>query len=687
MKKYLFSILALVLGLSVCTQAQEDFRKTAPQPLPAPKIQLGNYVQNVLPNGLKVIVVENHKLPKVSFQIFVDAPLNLEGEFAGVGDMAGALLRNGTKTKTKAQLDEAVDFIGADIVSSANGLFGSGLTKHQDKVLAMMSDMLFNPTFPTDEFEKLKKQTMSGLAEAKEDPEAIAGNVASVVRYGKNHPYGELPTEETVNKITVEQCRKFYQTYFKPNISYLIIVGDITPTVALAKATQYFGKWVKGTVAKTPFVAPTAPKQTQVDFVNRDGSVQSVINITYPLQLKLNQPDFLATMVMNSLLGVDVTSRLYQNLREDKGYTYGAGSNISPDLEVGSFSASGSFRNAVTDSSLVEFMKEFKRMRETKASAEELNRIKAVMAGTFARRLERPQTIAGYALNTVRYGLPKDYYATYLERLSKITAEDVQAAAQKYLLPENAHIVVVGSQDDVLEKLKPFGAINYYDTYGNPVKAPVAPAANGISAEQVIDKYLQALGGKEKLAVIKDETIKMEASVQGMTLERVSLKKEGKSNESVSVGGNVVQASVFDGKKGKIEAQGQNMVMGEKEVAKAALEAMIFPELAYAKLGYKLTYKGTETINGAETHKLIIESPQGDKETAYFDAKTGFLVRTIEATEGGTATADFSDYKAVDGISAPYKVTISGLLPFPLEFKVKSIDWNKGIDDAKFKIE
>jgi zinc protease len=690
MKKYIIYCICFLLGLSLSfsLKAQEDFRKKAPAALPAPKIQLGNYVQNVLPNGLKVIVVENHRLPKVSFQLFIDAPLNLEGEFAGVGEMAGSLLSNGTKTKTKAQLDEAIDFIGANIGSSATGLFGSGLTKHQDKVLALMSDMLLNPTFPAEEFEKLKKQTLSGLASSKEDPEAIAGNVANVLRYGKNHPYGELSTEATVNKITLEQCRKYYATYFKPNISYLIVVGDITPAQALAKATQYFGKWQKGTVTKTPFIAPTAPKQTQVNFVNRDGSVQSVIDITYPIQLKPSQPDYLATIVMNTLFGGDSNSRLYLNLREDKGYTYGAYSNVSPDIEVGYFTASGSFRNAVTDSAIVEFMQEFKKMRETLVKPEELSRVKAVMAGTFAMRLERPQTIATYALNTARYGLPKDYYNTYLERLSKITPEQIQAAAQKYLLPANAHIVVVGSQDDVADKLKAFGTVNYFDTDGNPVKAPAAPAVGGISAEQVIDKYIQAIGGKEKLMAIKDESLSMEASVQGMTLEMVSLKKDpGKVKVSVTAMGNEVQSQVFDGKKGKVTQQGQSAAMDEKELKKAEGEALIFPELHYAKLGYKLSYKGTEAVNGNEAHKVIIEDPQGNKETTYFDVKTGYMVKNVEVSEAGTQTTEFADYQEQNGIFAPRKVVIAGVLPFPLEFKVKSIEWNKGLDDAKFKVE
>ncbi|MCB9082566.1 MAG: insulinase family protein, partial [Lewinellaceae bacterium] len=357
--------------------AQEDFRKTAPKPGPAPKIQLSAYEQFSLPNGLQVIVVENHKLPRVSFQVFVDVPETLEGDYAGVSSMAGQLLTTGTKTRSKAQIDEAIDFIGASLSGNAKGMFGTALSKHRDQLLELMSDVLFNATFPQEEFDKLKKQTLSGLASQKDDPNAISNNVSSVLLYGKNHPYGELTTEATVSRIGVDQCKEYVRNNFKPNIAYLIIVGDITVADAKKVANTYFGKWVKGDVKKPKLTQPQAPAATQVSFVDKTGAVQSLIDITYPIDFKPGNPENTAASVMNKILGGGSSGRLFKNIREDKGYTYGAYSSISSDELIGNFSASASVRNAVTDSSLVEFMAELNRMRNEPVTAEELAFAKA----------------------------------------------------------------------------------------------------------------------------------------------------------------------------------------------------------------------------------------------------------------------------------------------------------------------
>ncbi|MFN0034406.1 MAG: M16 family metallopeptidase, partial [Saprospiraceae bacterium] len=258
-----------------------DVRKAAPAPGSAPKIQIGKAETFKLDNGLTVIVVENHKLPTVSYQIYVDNDPAQEKEAAGYVDLMGDLLARGTKTRTKEQIDESVDFLGASLSSSANGVSGSCLSKHSDKLLEIMADVLLNPTFPQEELDKLKRQYESGLAAAKDDPDAIAGNVGSVLRYGKDHPYGEIMTEESLAKINLDQIRGHYNTYFKPNISYFVVVGDVTKAQAEKFAKQYFGKWQKGDVPKHKYAVPQAPAKTQVDFVHKPGAVQSAISITY----------------------------------------------------------------------------------------------------------------------------------------------------------------------------------------------------------------------------------------------------------------------------------------------------------------------------------------------------------------------------------------------------------------------
>lgn len=349
-----------------------DVRKSAPSAGSPPKIQIGAAETFTLDNGLTVILVENHKLPTVSYRIFVDNDPVLEKDAAGYLDLTGELLSKGSKTRTKAQIDEQVDFLGANLFSDANGVNGNCLSKHSDKLLTIMSDVLLNPVFLPEELEKAKKRAESNLASQKDDANAIAGKVASVLRYGKDHPYGEIMTDATLAKINLEQIKTYYNTYFKPNIAYLVVTGDVTKAQVEKQAKQYFGQWAKGDVPTHTYGIPRAPEKTQVDFVNKPGAVQSVINITYPIELKPGTPDVIRSRVANSILGGYFNSRLNANLREGHGWTYGSGSSLNPDKLVGSFNASASVRNAVTDSSIIEALKEMRRLGEEKVGEAEL---------------------------------------------------------------------------------------------------------------------------------------------------------------------------------------------------------------------------------------------------------------------------------------------------------------------------
>ncbi len=667
----------------------EAWRSSPPTAGPAPKIQIGKSEEFVMRNGLKVIVVENNKLPRVSYQLFVDAPDIIQGADAGYIDFAGQLLNKGTTSKSKADIDEAVDFMGASMSTSASGVFASSLSRHSENLMKILSDVVKNPTFPQAEFDKIKKQTLSGLAQNKETPEAIASNVSDVLRYGKNHPYGELVTEETVEKITLDKTKEYYQKYFKPNYSYLVVVGDTDVAKTKALVTKYLGDWAKTEkVEQYDYPVPSAPDATTVDFVNKSGAVQSIINITYPVNLKPGADDLIKASVANTILGGFFQSRLNDNLRETKAYTYGARSRLSYDKNVGYFLASASVRNEVTDSSLVEFMKELNTLRDIKAPVEEVELAKSVMAGNFARSLERPETVARFALNTARYNLPKDYYATYLEKLSKVTPEDVQEMSQKYFLTKNAHIIVVGNQDEVAEKLGGFstdGKVRYYDVYGNKVEMNKNTVPDGLTAQTVLANYIKAVGGKDKLMKVNEVYSMASASMQGMTLsmENYQMGNEKFSNK-VTMMGNVVQSVIFDGTKAKMGGmQGEKMMEGE-EVNPMKGRALIFPELHYDRLDYEVKLAGTESVDGKDAYKLIIASPYGKKSTDYFDVTTNLKVKSI-SEEGDVV---FSEYKAVDGIMFPFQMKASGAgMPMPLVMKVEKVEVNKGMDAAMFKLD
>ncbi|MCI5082772.1 MAG: insulinase family protein [Saprospiraceae bacterium] len=693
-KLFLYTFLSLFCVASLMAQ---DFRKSAPKPGKAKRIQLGQAEEFTLKNGLQVIVVENNKLPRVSFQVFVDVPVRKEGDIVGVSSMAGQLLNKGTKTRTKAQIDEAVDFIGASLSSNANGLFASSLSRHKDDLLTIMTDVLFNPVFPEAEFEKLKKQTLSGLAQQKDDPSAIASNVANVLRYGIDHPYGEIQTEENVNNISLESAKKYYNTYFKPNISYLVIVGDISVKEAKMAAEKYFGKWQRGVVAEEKFEEPEKPGSRQVSFVNRAGAVQSVINITCPIELKTGSPDVVKTTLLNNILGSGFNGRLFANLREDKGFTYGAYSSMSSDPLVGYFNASASVRNEVTDSAIVEFLYEIDRIAEEKISDEEVQLSKNFITGSFARSLERPQTIANFALSTARFDLPKDYYATYLERLNAITPADLQAVAKKYIDDEDMHILVVGNKGEVAEKLEQFdadGTITFRDAFGKVIKDEDNALPEGVSAATIVEDYINAIGGRDAMKKVEDMTIVMSTTVMGQTMQMETMTKApNKMKMTAKMSGMVMNETKFDGQKAKISQMGQNVPVDENTNKEMRQQARMFPERTYLSDGYKLELSGIETINGKKAYAVVVTTPSGSKTTEYYDMATSLKIRTVMTQSGPqgevTVTNDFSDYREVEGfgIKIPYQTTSTGMAPVPITLKTESVKINTGLEDSVFEVK
>ncbi len=684
-------------GAPIIPMPTGDVRKKAPQPGTPPKIQIGKAATKQLKNGLTVIVVENHKLPRVSFRVFVDFDPVLEKEAAGYADMAGELLSKGTKTRTKEQLDEEVDFIGATLTSDANGVSGACLSKHTDKLLELLADVLLNPAFPAEELEKAKRRAESGLAAAKNDPNAIAANVANVLRYGKDHPYGENMTEETLKKITLDQIKQYYNTYFKPNIAYLVIVGDIKQKDAFAKAEAYFGKWKRGVVPQHSYPVPQAPEKTQVAFVDKTGAVQSVINLTYPVVLPPNHPDVIPARVMNTILGGYFNSRVNANLREKHGYTYGARTSLSSDRLIAAFSATASVRNEVTDSAITQLLLELERLRNEPVPDDELQLVKNVLTGQFAQSLEQPGTVAQFALNIARYKLPADYYENYLNNLQKVTPQQVQEMARKYVRPDRAYILVVGNKDEVAERLKRFsadGQTRFYDPYGLPVEPPKQTVAADMTAEKVIQNYLQAIGGEEALARLREVESTFEFAIPNFgTMEMSVLQKDNnKIAVLTSMQGQLMSSRIYNGGKAKEDGMGGSRTLEGDELEDLKEQAYLCKEQAYLSKGYRLTLKGIENVGGKDAYAITVERPDGQKSNEFYEVETGLKIREVrtETDMSGkptTISTDFSEYRAVEGVLFPHAITLTGAFPFPLKGVLKSIKVNSNIPDSAFAVE
>jgi len=674
----------------------ESWRANVPQPGAARAIDMGEFNVFNLENGLQVIVVENHKLPRVSYSLSLKNDQINEKDKAGMVSFMGQMLEAGTKNRDKAQLDKDKDFIGANVSAFGSGMFGSSLTKHQEKLLDIMTDMLYNPAWPKAEFDKILKQNLSSIETSKTDPNSMAANVAAVVNYGKDHPYGEVETAETYNAITLQDCKNYYNTYFKPNNAYLTIVGDITPAQAKSEVEKYFSKWKTGNIPTVTHTKPKAPNGTQVEIANKDGAVQSVIRVTYPVDYEVGDPDAAAVTVMNSILGGGIFSgRLMQNLREDKAYTYGARSNIRSNKLIGNFNASASVRTEVTDSSIVEILYEMNRMSTEPVDADDLQLSKNSLAGGFARSLESPQTLARFARNIEEFNLPEDYYETYLKRLDAVTIADVQRVAAKFVTPNNANIVVVGNKDEIADKLIKFdsdGEIDYYDAFGNKMEANATPLPDGITGAVVINDYLKAIGGEAKLKAVKSieyhYTTEMMGQSFNMDMYQIAPNKFAMKfgNEQMTM-----SESKFNGTKASTSAMGQSEVSTEGPAFEAAKDqAVMFSQLNYGT-GYDLEVKGIENVDGVPCYKVAVKKG-GKTTTEFYSVKTNLLKRSVRTQEGMpgkvmTITTDFGDFNDVNGIMLPHTVTTTGVAPVPMTMKASSIKVNETLDPSIFEIK
>ena len=682
MKTKIYSIITL-LFLSLNVFAQID-RTKIPASGPAPKINIGTPEKFTLPNGLQVLVVENHKLPRVSVTLDIDNPPRAKGDKKGVESFVGGMLGTGSATISKESFDKEVDYLGANISFGSESGFASSLSKYFPRVLELMADAAFNPIFTQDEFDKQKKQSLDVIKNSENSVAAIASRVDRLLTFGKDHPYGEFTSETTLKNITLKDVKDYYSKVFKPNNAYLVVIGDVDFNTVKKQITNLFSGWKKGVIIAKTLTEVKNTETTEINFVNMSNAVQSEISIINVVDLKINNKDYFAALLANQILGGGSTGMLAKNIREDKGYTYSVGSGISASRYASRFKASASVRNMVTDSTIIELMKEINKIRYKKSTRKDLDIAKAKYIGSFVRNVEKPSTIAGYALNILQNNLSVDYYENYLANINAVTLEDVQNAAIKYFRGDKARIVITGKGIDVLTNLeKGDYIIKYFDKEGNPTEKPAMtlPIPEGMTAETVINKYITAIGGEEKVMAVKTTVTIANATIQGtplvMTMKAAA---PNKSSQEISVMGNTMQKTVFNGTSGYSSSRGQKKEMTAEEISKAKAEGGIFKDLAYAS-GELLRIEPLEGKNA-----IVLKYKDSE---VYYDMTSGLKVKEVKTAktpdgkEVKTPTV-YSDYKEVNGVKFPHAIGIkSG--PMNLDFVVQEIKVNEGVSDADFK--
>ncbi len=635
-----------------------------PKPGPAPTVNLGKSNEFKLKNGLTVIVVENHKLPRVSATLTIDNPPYALG--------------------AKKDFNKRIEFLGARVNFWEEGASASSLTKYFNEIFGYMADGAMNPNFTESEFADVKKRYIEGLKSNEKSVEAAASRVSNILVYGKNNPFSEFDTPAQIEKITLQDVKDYYNTYYKPNNAYLIVVGDISTKDVKALAEKNFDSWQTGKLNIPAFPKVEEVTKTELNAINMPNAVQSVVSVSYPVQLTKKDPDYYAALIASSILGGDFNSKLNMNLREAHGWTYGARGGVSDSRYIGRFNTNATVRNEVTDSAIVETMKEIKGMTLNKIDQQTLNDVKAKFLGNFILTLESPSTVANQALTKKTNQLSDSFYADYIKNINAVTIDDVLRVSKKYFRPDQAKINVTGKLEQIAPALEKLGySVNYYDSFGNKIDKPTSGAkTTTVSVAQITDNFFKAIGGTDKVKAVKSIAQKGKIDMMGRNGEYISKSAApNKTFVSYNIGGLIIK-QIFDGEKGFV-FQGQKFDLPAEMTDPLKKTNSLFVPLSE---GYKSAkVEGIVSENGVEYYKVVAADIS---RTDYYDVKTGLLMKSeqkMKSPQGEMiATTINKGYKTFEGILMPTEIlTEAG--PQTAKIVIESVEINKNVSDADFK--
>jgi zinc protease len=474
------SLIAL-LGISMMTtdaSSQSTLDRTKrPAGQSLPKIELPAIQKASLSNGLGVWLVEQHKLPLLSLNLVIQAgsdhdPLSKPG----IATMTAEVMDAGTASMDALQIADRLDYIGASMAIRAgvDGTFASleTLTKHLDEALSVFGDVISHPTFPDKEFERLRSQRLTGLLQQKDRAATIASLAFNHIVYGTGHPYGNDPSgsEQSVKAFTRQDLVTFYNAYYRPNNATLIVVGDAKLDELVKSLEKSLSDWKKGDVPSLSIPAAKPIDMRRVYLIDKPGAPQSEIRVGYPA-LARSTPDFFPVTVMNMILGGQFSSRINMNLRERRGLTYGARSGFAFSKQPGPFAASGGFISTSTDTAVHELLYELDKMHAEGMTPEELAFAKKGLTGGFALNFETAGQIGRALQNIVLYGLPENYYQSYLQKIDKVSLDDIKRVARSYLDTSKMAVVIVGDVKSIKAGVEGLhtGATVMCDVNGNPI--------------------------------------------------------------------------------------------------------------------------------------------------------------------------------------------------------------------------
>ena len=463
----------------------EEFRRQPPAALSPRPISLPSPQETTLPNGLEIVVVEDSRLPLVSLRLafrFGDAydPATLPG----LSDMLAGLLTEGTASRTSREIADEVARMGATLTAGASSDYttvaGSALSRFSDSMFELIADVTMRPSFPEHEVELVRQNSKESLKQQRAQPSFLATEMVSRVMFG-DHPYSVVaPTPESIDATTRDAIVEFHRNKYVPNNAVFIVVGDVSADKTIKRIEDLFSGWKRGEPLGSNFPSPPVRTSRSAYLIDRPGSAQSNIVIANS-GITRTSKDYFPLLLMHTVFGATASSRLFMNLREDKGYTYGAYSNLDARRTAGTIRSSAEVRTPVTGDSLKEFFYELNRIRAEAVSQKEIADAKSYLTGVFPIRLETQEGVVDQLVQIKMLGLPADYLSKYRERVQSVTIEEIQRVAQTYIQPDKAALIVVGDGVQVLDQIKTFtDAVEIYNIAGKPKAAPGSPATKGV---------------------------------------------------------------------------------------------------------------------------------------------------------------------------------------------------------------
>jgi predicted Zn-dependent peptidase len=658
-----------------------------PGPLPAKEFSFPKYTEMFLSNGLKVYVIEDHEQPTVTLRLQIRGG-EVSESIPGTAAMVAEMLTKGAGKRDALTIARELDGVGAGVSASSQGditnVTGESILKHMPIMLEIFSDVLRTATFPEDELAKLRKQKISEVKLEKANANSMLQTLSRKVAYGANHPSARHKSEASYNAITLDEIKKFYSTYYRPNNATLAVVGDVKPEEIKPILEKALGSWQPGDVNE--FRTPKAEPMPQgVYFIARPSSVQSSTALT-STSVPNNHPDFEALRLASNLMGAGFSGRLFRTLRETYSYTYTPYAYLTSGKEVNRYICGADVRNSVTDSAIKVMQAEMAKLSAEITPSDELDLIKRFVVGQFKMNFENSDFVAGLLLNADYNNQPISYVKDFPSRFSAITPEQMKNAVNKHF--SKLSIVVVGSPD-VLETLKQFGPIYEYTSDFEPKKTEMKKL--DMTPEQLMEKHRNALGGMDNISKISTLVSKGTVSfdINGQQMQGTMLRKQKAPGKDASLMDLKVfsQKQVTDGNRAWMSMGGQTKEVTDPTQKNSMIEnAHILQSSRLLEVGGKLKIKGQE--GNAIITELTYAS--GDKATMFFDAKSYLvdkITSVINSPQGEISLIQrFSDFKTVNGVKFPGKLVIEqngiNITMDNLEYSI-----NEPIDDSEFKIE